>query len=931
MILKKKLIEVALPLEAIDRGCDEDKNRKTGHIRNVHKWFAPMPLPAWRAMLFASLVDDPAGSPSAREERARLLDIVSQLSRFDSHTDARLLRLAREEITKATGGTEPVVIDPFCGGGSTVVEAQRLGLQSEASDLNQVPVLITTVLCRAAALFSQQEAVRPGARSFAGSGSPLDGLKEDVAHYAARVRQRAHAKLQAYYPADGSGTPYAYRWAWAVASPDPFAQGKYTPLISDWWLSKHKRTRAWIHAEPKEDGIAFSIKRDGNPPKGTTSRTSVRCLYTNTPIPLEYVRSEGRASRLRLMLLAVASRHGGDTVYTAPTTEQINASRAPDIDNPGIIMPEAALSFRVQQYGIRNFRDLFTQRQRFSLATFAEEVRRIHGDVEADARSAGLPADGVSLEDDGRGARAYADAVTAILGLCVSRMAQANSILGRWFIDPRNGAGKITPAFDRHAIPMVWDFSESNPFGGSVGDWAGPVLETVIRGFDLIQPRGPVAVVRQRDARMVAPNMPTSSLVATDPPYFANIGYADLSDFFYLWLREALRGSFPKLFATIATPKTHELIATPFRHGGDSEAAGSYFRDGFADVFGALSRSADPRFPMLVVYAIKQSEDSEAGVRATGWEVFLGGLIDAGVSVVATWPIRTTTDTRMIGLGTNALASAVVVVGRRRPDDAPKITRGDFVRELRRTLPDALASLSAANTAPVDLAQAAIGPGMAVYSRCAAVLDSNGKAVTVGEALALISQAVDEVLAQGEADLDNDTRWAVTWFEQCGFEDGEYGQAEILSKAKNTSVEGLVESGLVSSKRGKVRLLRPSELQKDWDPTTDTRLTVWEVVHHTIRRLDGGGENAASILAAKMGGAAELIRDLCYRLYTICERKKWSTQAILYNTLVQSWPEIIRLARTIPGESVVSAGPAPQTTMFDDAAKAKKKRSKREN
>jgi putative DNA methylase len=531
-------------------------------------------------------------------------------------------------------------------------------------------------------------------------------------------------------------------------------------------------------------------------------------------------------------------------------------------------------------------------------------VRAVHADVVADGKKAGLKDDDQALEEGGTGARAYADAVVAILGLCVGKMAQSNSIVGRWFIDPRNGSGKATPAFERHAIPMVWDFVESNPFGGSVGDWLGPVLETVLRGFDLYAANSNAAVVSQRDARNVAGSLPAAAMLATDPPYYANIGYADLSDFFYLWLREALRPSFPKLFTTVATPKTDELIATPHRHAGDTEKAKEYFRTGFADVFGSISTRTDPRFPVIIMYAIKQAEESEGGVRSTGWEVFLGGLLDAGFSVVATWPMRTTTDTRMIGIGTNALASAIVVIGRRRAEDAPKLSRAQFIRELRSELPAALACLRAANIAPVDMAQAAIGPGMAVFSRCSSVIEADGKRVSVGEALGLINQAVDEALAQHDSDFDADSRWALTWFEQLGFAEGEYGVADQLSKSKNTSVGGMVEASIVASKGGKVRLLKPDELPKDWDPAKDHRLTVWEMVHQLIRALDKGEAAAAAVLA-KLGTKAEVARELAYRLYTICERKKRAQEALSYNALVQSWPEIVRLAgeRVTPQEA----------------------------
>jgi putative DNA methylase len=541
-----------------------------------------------------------------------------------------------------------------------------------------------------------------------------------------------------------------------------------------------------------------------------------------------------------------------------------------------------------------DFRQLFTPRQAYALHVFAHEIGSLHSEIHSAAIRAGLADDQASLEAGGSGARAYADAVSAVLALSLGKMAQSNCILVRWFIDPRNGSGKATPAFDRHAVPMVWDFVETNPFGGSVGDWTGPVVETALRAIDLCVPDGIPAVIRQGDARSAHTGLTGATLIATDPPYYANIGYADLSDFFYLWIRDAIRSSFPVTLSTLATPKTSELIASPFRHASVVDA-NAYFRSGFSQVFGALAERADPRLPILIVYAIKQSEEADGA--ATGWEVFLGGLIDAGLSIVATWPVRTTTNTRMIGLGNNALASAVFVIGRPRPSDAPFTSKRDLIAALQTELPSALARLQKANIAPVDLAQAAIGPGMSVFTRYSRVIDSDGAPVTVRDALALINRALDEALAHQESDFDADTRWALTWFDQFAFADGEFGTAETLSRAKNTSIEGMVEAGILASRAGKVRLLAPDELPAGWDPEEDRRIDVWEMLHHLIRVFELAGESAAATLLGKYGARADVVRELAYRLYAACERKKRAKEASSYNALVQSWPEILRLAQ----------------------------------
>lgn len=898
---KKKLIEVALPLDAINRGCESDKNRKTGHIRNLHKWFAPMPLPAWRSMLFAALVDDPGehlGEEQATTERRRLFKLIEYLAAFDSFKDHAVLDSAREELRRS-GERLPAVTDFFCGGGSTVLEAQRLGLCTRASDLNPIPVLITTILCRIGSLFANQGSVHPkSSRAPFGGWSGMDAYIADVTNYAKDIRERAKKILQPFYPPIGSVMPHAYRWAWSVQSIAPTSQNLYTPLVSNWWLSRHKSSVAWVDAQPSDAGIQYQIRRDGKPPSGSVGRKAARCLYSNEPIPIGEIRAQGRKSQLRQTMFAIIVRSGSGISFHVPNLEQIEAvSRVPVLDKGSVTMPKNPRWFSPPLYGLTEFRDLFNPRQSYALTVFADEVADIRSRIEADAISAGMSPDPSSLENGGKGAKAYADGVTAMLGLCVSKMAQSNSMLVRWFIDPRNGSGKATPAFDRHAIPWVWDYVETNPFGGSVGDWTGPVLQTALRALQLCVPSAIPTEVMQMDARDASKGVDEHSLIATDPPYYANIGYADLSDYFYQWLRPSLQSSFPHLFSTVSTPKATELIATPYRHEGSVSRSNEYFRQGFAEVFRNAASAIGVDYPVIIVYAIKQSEEGGKNNRATGWEVFLDGLIDAGLSVTATWPIRTTTQTRMIGLGTNSLASAIFVVCRPRAKNLESVSRRGFVAQIKRELPDALVLLQKSNIAPVDLAQAAIGPGMAVYTRYDRVLESDGSPLTVRTALALINQVLDEVLAEQEGDFDADTRWALAWFEQHGFSEGDFGVAETLSKAKNTSVAGLVDAGVLASKAGKVRLLAPGELEQDWDPTTDQRLTVWEMVHHLIRKLESGGEGAAAELAAKLGSNAETARELAYRLYTLCERKKRAGEALAYNALVQSWPEISRLAQ----------------------------------
>lgn len=356
---------------------------------------------------------------------------------------------------------------------------------------------------------------------------------------------------------------------------------------------------------------------------------------------------------------------------------------------------------------------------------------------------------------------------------------------------------------------------------------------------------------------------------------------------------------FPELFSTLAAPKTEELVAFAYRHDEGKAGAEVFFLCGMTQAMHRLVEQSHPAFPVTMYYAFKQAEtDGDAGTASTGWETFLDAVICAGFSISGTWPMRTELGNRMRGTNSNALASSIVLVCRKRAVDAPTATRREFAAALQRELPVALQHLQAENIAPVDLAQAAIGPGMAVFTRYTKVLDAQGKALAVREALALINETLDTALAEQEGDFDADTRWALAWFEQYGFAEGEFGVAETLTKAKNTSVQGLDDAGILKLGRGKVRLLKPDELPEDWDPDIDKRLTNWETVHHLIRVLASGGESAASELVARLGTKAEPARELAYRLYALCERKKRAAEALAYNGLVQSWPELIRLAQS---------------------------------
>jgi putative DNA methylase len=523
-----------------------------------------------------------------------------------------------------------------------------------------------------------------------------------------------------------------------------------------------------------------------------------------------------------------------------------------------------------------------------ALTTFSDLVQEARERVRCDALAAGLPDDPKPLREGGTGAAAYGNAVGVYLATATSRWSDLSNTICSWNQTNQN----VRALFARQAIPMTWDYVELSPFS-SVGPW----FSTIESSVEASQSLAPMIRGSATQADAALQGISEGKVVSTDPPYYDNIGYADLSDFFYVWLRRSLKPVFAELFATLAVPKAEELVATPYRHG-DKEKAEIFFLDGMTRAMHRLAEQAHADFPITIYYAFKQSEtDDEEGTASTGWDTFLDAVIRAGFSITGTWPMRTEREARSVGLGTNALASSIVLVCRPRAASAPTATRREFVTALKAELPQALAHLQRGNIAPVDLAQAAIGPGMAVYTRYAKVLDAEGQALTVREALSLINQTLDEALAEQEGDFDADTRWALVWFEQSGFDEGEYGVAEQLSKSKNTSVAGMEEAGIVKSKRGKVRLLTPKELPADWDPVSDTRVTAWEIVHHLIRMLEAGGESAAASLLLALGAKAEVARELAYRLYTLCERKKRAAEALSYNGLVQSWPEIARLAR----------------------------------
>jgi putative DNA methylase len=987
---RKKLIEVALPLEAINTASAREKSIRHGHPSTLHLWWARRPLAAARAVIFAQMVDDPSSYVStlrsdaklkrkaesglkerlklwheARDlvrraegtnldvpepgpeptldailadlERQRLFAIIEDLVQWENTTNETVLQAAREEIwaswRRACAENAdhprahelfdrkklPAFHDPFAGGGALPLEAQRLGLESYASDLNPVAVLINKAMIEIPPKFAGRAPVNPEARKektlLAREWKGAQGLAEDVRYYGQWMRDEAAKRIGALYPklavtaemakerpdlepyVGQELTVIAWLWARTVKSPNPAFAQVDVPLASTFMLSTKAGKEAYVEPVIENGGYRFTVKvgkpKDAERAKSGTKLArgaNFECLMSKTPIASEHIYGEANAGRMGARLMAIVAEGTRGRVYLAPTPEhEAAALKAKPEWKPEVAMPENPRWFSPPLYGLKTYGDLFTPRQLVALTTFSDLVGEAMQHVRHDALKAGLPDDPKPLRDGGTGATAYAEAVGVYLACGVSKMANIGSSIASWMSD----RGAFRETFARQAIPMTWDFAESNTFADTGGSFSTAV-EKGAMSIDAFPATSP-GTVSQTDA--ATQTLSSGSVVSTDPPYYDNIGYADLSDFFYVWLRRSLRSVFSDLFATVAVPKAEELVATPYRHGS-KEKAETFFLDGMTQAMHRLAEQSHPSFPVTIYYAFKQSEsETDEGTASTGWETFLDAVIRAGFGISGTWPMRTEGAGRMIAKDTNALASSIVLVCRKRPATAPTATRREFVAALKAELPAALADLQRGNIAPVDLAQAAIGPGMAVYTRYAQVLDAQGKALSVREALALINETLDEALASQEGDFDADSRWALTWFDQHGFDEGEYGTAEQLSKSKNTSVAGMVEAGIVESKRGKVRLYRPEDLPADWDPATDPRLSAWEVVHHLIRVVGTGGEGAAAAVVAKLGAKAEVARELAYRLYTACERRKRNSEALAYNGLVQSWPEIVRLSR----------------------------------
>lgn len=915
MVQKRKLIEVALPLEAINRESAREKSIRHGHPSTLHLWWARRPLAAARAVLFAQLVDDPSSHPEEfpteelqRKERERLHKIIERLVVWEDIQDEKLLTEAHAEILKSTDGNPPPILDPFAGGGTIPLEAQRLGLEAHASDLNPVAVLINKALIEIPPKFSGQPPVSPDVAKdqLAHPWPRATGLAEDVRRYGQWMRDEAEKRIGHLYPKatlpDGSqATVIAWIWARTVTCPNP-ACGIAMPLVRSWWLGKKKGKEAYVVPSVVDSKVQFNIGHDLKEAPtahtdGTVGRTGATCIGCGAAVELKYIRAEGRAGRMGSQLMATVAEGNRTRIYLQPAPEHVAAARVPRPNSvPGGDLPNNPRDFKTPNYGMTTFADLFTARQLTALATFSDLVGEAREHVLADALAAGMP-DGDRLAAGGTGAAAYADAVATYLGFAISRLADYGSSISTWMPDPKNEG--IRNTFARQAIPMTWDFAEANPLSSASGNfWF--MLRGIGRTLDVLGASTAQGIAKQGDA---ASTPRGALLLSTDPPYYDNIGYSDLSDFFYVWLRRSLRPIHTGLLSTMLVPKAEELVANPYRHGGKS-GAHEFFENGFQAVFHRARESALPDFPITVYYAFKQSESTDAGEASTGWETLLEGMIRSGWAVTATWPLRSERGGRMISVGTNALASSIVLALRPRAEGAPRIDRRQFVDTLKAELPAALRDLQQGAIAPVDLPQAAIGPGMAVFSRYSGVLEPDGSKMSVRSALARINEILDQVLNEQEGDFDATTRFGIAWYRQHGYGTGTFGDANNLANARNTTVDAMDRGGIVSSRAGKVHLIKPSDLSADYDVLADLHTSNWEALHHLIQLLEGDGITPAGDFLRKAlsrpDGAvdADLIKELAHLLFRVAEANGWTKDALSFNSLVTSWPEIIDAARS---------------------------------
>lgn len=905
--MSKKLIEVALPLEAINTAAAHEKMPGIGaHPRGLHLWWARRPFVAARAVIWSSLVDDPSAHPelypteeAQNAERQRLFGILEKLVKWENSNDPEVLAAAKAEILRSTNNNPPALLDPFAGGGAIPLEAQRLGLEAHAHDLNPVAVMINKAMIEIPPRFAGQAPVNSDSRTLldgAAGWQGAQGLAADVQYYGEWMKREAFRRIGHLYPkvkvphalGGGEATVIAWIWARTVKCPNP-ACGCEMPLASTFVLSKKKGKEAWVKPITEGNNVHFEVQY-GKCPKEYESFKVGRSAVFKCPCCGEittdaYVKQHGKAHEMGSQLMAVVGEGKHGRIYLSPDVEQTIAADVPAPESyPSGAMPENPRWFSPPAFGMTDYSDLFTNRQLTALAAFSSLAAEAQAKAEADAVAAGVINDHIALSAGGSGARAYGEAVGVYLAFSVDRLADFSTSVSRWSVTNE----KPMNCFSKQAIPMTWDFPEANPMGNAVGSFS-TIVSYVASCIEKLPSRAFNGTAIQFDAQSDCGLR--NIMVSTDPPYYDNIGYADLSDFFYVWMRQSLKDTYPKLFRTMLVPKAEELVATPYRFEGNTEKARDFFEDGMLHTCQQIYQYAREDIPVTIYYAYKQSDtDEDSKTASTGWETMLSAIIRAGFAITGTWPMRTEQTYRAISMGTNALASSIVLVCRKRPADAPQTTRRGFIAELKRELRPALQKLQRSNIAPVDLAQSAIGPGMGVYSRYGRVLEADGSAMTVRSALQIINQELDVYFNDQDGELDANSRFCVDLYIQNAFNNLKFGDADTLARAKNTSVAALAAKGVLSAEKGIVRLLTREELPEKVDTREES---IWLLCQQLTRAMETGGvEACAQIVAPMLGSNAERAKDLAYRLYTLAERKGWTQEGYAYNALVVAWREI---------------------------------------
>lgn len=910
--MPKKLIEVALPLEAINAESAREKSIRHGHPSTLHLWWARRPLATARAVIWASLVDDPSAHPelfptdaAQQKERSRLFGILTDLVKWENSNNEDILNAAKAEIQKSTGGNPPELLDPFAGGGAIPLEAQRLGLKAHAHDLNPVAVTINRAMIEIPPRFAGIAPVNPEARAnkLNGAWPNATGLAEDVRYYGEKLKEAAWNKIGHLYPkvtvpaemGGGEATVIAWIWARTVKCPNP-ACGCEMPLVRSFELSKKKGKEAYTEPVIENGKITYIVKQGKGAREGTVNRQGAVCACCGAPVPFSYIREEGKVGRMHEDLMAVVAEGKNGRIYLSVDDENVKVAKLDRPDGfPDAILPHNTRDFKTPNYGMTHFADLFTNRQLTALTTFCDCLTEITEKAEQDALAAGLAAGGKPLADGGSGARAYSEAIRVYLSFVVDKLADYNSSICSW-----NSVGeKMRNVFGRQAIPMVWDFAEANIFSNSSG-CLDNMLEWVWKCLDNF-PRGEEGQVNQFDAQSDCGLR--NIMISTDPPYYDNIGYADLSDFFYIWLRRNLQSVYPKEFSTMLVPKVEELVATPYRFDGSKEKAKDFFENGMFQTCQQLAKYTNPEIPVTIYYAYKQSETNESNkTSSSGWETMLSAIIRSGFAITGTWPMRTEMASRSLGQGTNALASSIVLVCRLRPADTPVCTKRQFVSQLKKELKTALVNLKNANIAPVDLAQSAIGPGIGVFSRYKQVLEADGSPMTVRSALYIINDEIGTYFNEQDSGLDRESRFCVDLYTQAAFNEIPFGDADILARAKNTSVDKMAQEGILQSGKGHVRLLAREELSE----RTNDFQPLWLSAQQLTRAMTQGGTEAAAKIVLQLSATdAEKAKDLAYRLFTIADKKNRNQEAYEYNNLVAAWQDIVNRAAELKKATAV--------------------------